>query len=424
VIDDNFGYFGTEAFAASGWKNFGPLVGNTNVVANDYFNTTRDSSYLWSYGCGGGSYVSAGGIGSTNDFAVSDLQSVFTMLFGSYFGDWDATNNFLRAPLAQGKTLTSAWSGRPHWQFHHMGLGENIGYSTRLTQNNNTLYFSSYGARFVHLALMGDPTLRNHVVAPVSEVVATKTGNDAEITWEPSTDAVTGYNIYTKSDINPEYKKLNEEPVTGTSFSHSCLFDQGIYTYMVRAVALTQSPSGTYYNLSQGITDTLLNTNSLNVQAEASYQIIGSEVSFTNLSLNATTYEWIFGDGQTSSDANPVHTYLDGAFTAMLIAGNGCATDTFLVDILILTGTEILTDDPNVVVSPNPSTGFFTLSWTDVISERMDVKVYSVSGVKVFEQHDVMNNASIDFSSLADGVYVMQYVTGDRVGLKRIVVQR
>ena len=59
------------------------------------------------------------------------------MFFGSYFGDWDSPNNFLRAPLATPTyTLTSAWAGRPYWMFHHMALGETIGFSTRLTQNN------------------------------------------------------------------------------------------------------------------------------------------------------------------------------------------------------------------------------------------------------------------------------------------------
>jgi hypothetical protein len=54
----------------------------------------------------------------------------------------------------------------------------------------------------------------------------------------------------------------------------------------------------------------------------------------------------------------------------------------------------------------------------------MDVKVYNVSGVKVFEQRDILNSASIDFSLLSEGVYVLQYVAGDRVGLKRILMQR
>src|SRR6185436_8869270 len=113
---------------------------------------------------GGGGYYTCNGVGSSDDFSTNDIQSVFTMFFGSYFGDWDNESDFLRAPL--GSTtygLTAAWAGRPHWFFHHMGLGETIGYSTRLSQNNNGLYSPvSSGSRQVHIALMGDPTLRMH----------------------------------------------------------------------------------------------------------------------------------------------------------------------------------------------------------------------------------------------------------------------
>ena len=77
------------------------------------------------------------------NFAASDPQVVFTMFFGSYFGDWDSQNNFLRAALATTNyTLTSAWVGRPYWHFHHMALGETIGFSTRVTQNNQRILYA------------------------------------------------------------------------------------------------------------------------------------------------------------------------------------------------------------------------------------------------------------------------------------------
>ena len=64
------------------------------------------------------------------------------MLFGSYFGDWDSTNNLLRAAIATPTyTLTCAWVGRPSWYFHHMALGETIGFSTMLSQNNDAGYW-------------------------------------------------------------------------------------------------------------------------------------------------------------------------------------------------------------------------------------------------------------------------------------------
>lgn len=424
VIDDNFGFFGTEAFAASGWKNIAPLVGSENVIGDDYLTVLRDSSYLWSYGCGGGSYTSAGGIGSTNDFAASDLKSVFTMLFGSYFGDWDATNNFLRAPLAQGTTLTNAWSGRPHWVLHHMGLGENIGYGTRITQNNSNLYFSSYGARFVHIALMGDPTLRNDVVAPAADLGISPEGLYHQLLWTPSPDPVVGYNIYMRNESSPDFVLLNSQPLPDIAYANLCVADTGLLTYMVRAVSLQQSSSGTYYNMSQGVTDTITWHGIPTVQAYAEYVIDESVVTFTNQSLNASEYHWDFGDGNTSAEANPEHIYLDGSFGVTLIASNGCTSDTFHFDVDIFTGLNDLADDPSIVVAPNPSDGLVKVRWENDVVANVNIQVYAAQGGIVFERTGLVNGGSLDLTGLTSGMYIMHIVKNGEKSMKRLVIQR
>ncbi|MEO6132359.1 MAG: T9SS type A sorting domain-containing protein, partial [Saprospiraceae bacterium] len=413
VVDDNFGYFSGESFAASGWKNFGPLVGHANVKADDYFTSMADSSYLWSYGCGGGWYQGAGGIGSTTDFANAHLQGVFTMLFGSYFGDWDTQDNFLRAPLAQGKTLTNVWSGRPHWQFHHMALGEPIGYDIRLSQNNNGIYFSNFGARVVHMAFMGDPSLRNDVIAPVADVVASLNGNDADITWTASTDPVLGYNIYWKTDQMVDFIRLNKSLITGTSFKDTCLVTPDIYTYMVRALNLQLSPSGTYYNLSEGISDTVKNNQDLEVHAEGNFIYNGSEVFFINTSTNATSYFWMFDDGTTSTLANPVHIYPDGTWIATLIASNECDSDTLYLTVSTLTGVENPGDESSFNLYPNPSNGKFKALLKGGTDQAFSIRIYSFTGHLVYEKTRITWEDVIDLGSRPDGMYVV-FVSGSR----------
>ena len=256
LIDDNFGGFNGEAFAASGWKAFSTFFHTDSIYTSvgsslDYRTDLNARNYQWSYGCGGGSYTSCGGIGNSSQIAGDSLQSVFTLLFGSYFGDWDNTNNFLRAPLAQGLTLTNAWSGRPHWYFHHMGLGENIGYSQRIAASQNP-YYQHYAARFVHIALMGDPTLKLHIIDPPESLNMTESNNKVDLSWTASGENVLGYHIFRKDSPKDIYHRINEDIITTTSFTDTEFDKAGDFWYTVRAVKLEDSYSGSYYNLSSG----------------------------------------------------------------------------------------------------------------------------------------------------------------------------
>jgi len=52
------------------------------------------------------------------------------------------------------------------------------------------------------------------------------------------------------------------------------------------------------------------------------------QVNFTNQSSGASSYSWSFGDGGTSTAANPSHTYTaEGTYTVTLTATNACGSD-------------------------------------------------------------------------------------------------
>lgn len=256
LIDDNFKTGYTEAFAGNGWRNFSVMVSIDSVSEKNLISTLNTDFYQWAYGCGGGTYISAGGIGNTTNFASGPVKSIFTPLFGSYFGDWNYTNSFLRAPLcSEEPSLACFWAGRPNWHLHHMALGEHIGYSTRLTQNNTNLYktpITQFG-RFIHIALMGDPTLRTDYIKGATSVsVSNDPKSGATITWTASPEpGLAGYYVYRSDSEFGEYK-LRSDMIAGTSFTDS-FGKNGDYWYMVRPVKLTQTPSGSYYNMGIGV---------------------------------------------------------------------------------------------------------------------------------------------------------------------------
>ncbi len=427
VIDDNFGYFNSEAFAASGYKNFAPLVGSSNILAADYFTSLTANSYLWSYGCGGGTYNSAGGIGTTANFASANLKGVFTMIFGSYFGDWDSQDNFLKAPLAQGKTLTNVWSGRPHYQFHHMGLGENIGYGLLITQNNfNGLYYASptnITGKWIHNALMGDPTLRQDIVAPASNVVATKSGNNCLIAWAASSETNTiGYNIYSKNDSATNFVKINTAPIAGNTFTDNCLIYKGVYTYMVRALKLESGPSGTYFNMSEGLVDTAYNSSNIASIAAFTSSVVGATVLFANTSSISASYVWDFGNGASSNLANPSLTYnTNGAYNVMLIAAHPCLTDTAISTINIYeVGLNQNNIEQTIQVFPNPSKGKISLIL--IFSDMADLVLYNLAGQSVFNQMGIGSYRSIDLGHLAKGIYNLQIKTNNKLFNKKLIL--
>ncbi|MCX8079928.1 MAG: PKD domain-containing protein [Bacteroidia bacterium] len=434
LVDDNFGYFNGEAFAANGWRNFSSLVGPGNVSNADYFTTMSSSFRLWSYGCGGGSYTSAAGIGSTANFTSSNLQGVFTILFGSYFGDWDVPDNFLRAPLCQGKMLTCFWAGRPHWWLHHMGLGENIGYSVRITQNNqiNGTYFPGglYNGG-VHVALMGDPTLRNRMVKPPGNVTATFVNHNAIINWSPSTQTnVIGYHIYMKNDSANAYVLLNASPVTGNSYTHHCQPYQATYTYMVRALTLENSWSGTYYNLSQGIIDTAYHSSPTTIYANPT--VISTPTpnvfQFSCTSAGSYNYQWHFGNGISSTVQNTVHTYsANGTYVATLVVTNACNSKTFTFTINVVgLGLEntVASHHKEIHIFPNPAGDQITILVNKEYSKEYAWKLMDISGRTLMKGNGKTNeHVKINIRKIPAGLYffLWQTLDGKSSGTERIL---
>jgi hypothetical protein len=263
-----------RAPAAGGYRNFEPFVGPGNIIEANTEDTAPPeqrwvsmlgtNSYLWAYGCGGGQPTAISELGThdqyndmwSTDVVGEDAKAVFVMLFGSWFGNWDDTDDVMRSFLATPTMgLAACMSGGPHWFLHHMGLGEPIGFDTRLTMNNTTLYRNQSNdfTRAIFIALMGDPTLRMDPVAPPSNLAAIQNGNSVNLTWSAASDTgLVGYHVYRSSSAAGPFSRLTGSPVTANNFTDISV-SPGPYTYMVRSIKLQTTPSGSYYNPSEGV---------------------------------------------------------------------------------------------------------------------------------------------------------------------------
>ncbi len=275
LIDNNFTGLN---LASTGYHNLPTFVGIDSVFDDrDYFTAQTQGNYLWSYGCGAGSYTSCSGVGSSNDFYnnKASFNNIFTLLAGSFFGDWDSRNNLMRSSLAAG-SLACAWGGIPKWYLHHMAMGYTIGLGAKLTQNNFQGYFDgsfNVSGRGVHIALLGDPALTMIPVSPVNNLKATSDNGSVKLTWNKATGKVDGYYIYLYNKTTGKFTLASEircpnqvSFTTDTFYQDNCNWSSGNYTYAVRTMSITETGSGTYENLSMASFADVSHTNNTTVK--------------------------------------------------------------------------------------------------------------------------------------------------------------
>lgn len=173
---------------------------------------------------------------------------LFYLMYGSWFGDWNLTNeNWLRAVLATPNYgLVSVYYPR-FWKLQKMALG--TPFAVAIPEMGDLT--DPYREAPRMLSIIGDPTLRLHVLAPPSELQGQLVNETIRLEWTPSSADGCRYHVYRKHSAEG-WQLLNPTPTDATIYVDSDP-DFADPTYMVRAIRLQTSGSGSYNNLSQGV---------------------------------------------------------------------------------------------------------------------------------------------------------------------------
>ncbi len=189
-------------------------------------------------------------------------------------------------------------------------------------------------------------------------------------------------------------------------------------------------------------------------------------VYFVNSSLgNNLTYLWDFGDGSTSTEAYPTHTFADDEATytvcLTIISGNICEQE-YCVEVsggldgsgLIvngikpvdnleksgsfdfvvipvysgLTGVNEANAPIDMTLYPNPSTGIVTVQLDLPASEKGVLNITDITG-KIVAQKPVsgtgsLNTITVNMDKLADGAYLLQYNGNSISKVQKVILQR
>ena len=239
------------------------------ISNNNFSEYTERESFLF------GLVAGTGGVGGVNDTASSAglaagaNQTVFTRFSGSFSFQYDDADSLLRSVLAdEGLGLTSIWSRfSVGFSFHGTGVGGTIGESYLTTVNQGS-DLAGEGNDNVFTNLLGDPTLRAHVVDAPSNTEASNVDGGVNITWEHSPEDTNnegtldagydgeflGYHIYRASSFDGEFTRVSDADGNDLFTQSDVLINEGDAgdVWMVRAVKREVTNSGAYINLSQG----------------------------------------------------------------------------------------------------------------------------------------------------------------------------
>ncbi len=143
-------------------------------------------------------------------------------------------------------------------------------------------------------------------------------------------------------------------------------------------------------------------------------------VFFTNSSNNASSYWWDFGDGTTSTDAQPWHTYgSSGVFDGYLVAMNaGCANDTTFFTINVGTASLSEHEFEEVVIFPNPFDQLITI---ETVMKVNQFELVDMKGAKIaVDATPNANGYELKPQVAAPGIYVLTIFTDTHVIRERI----
>jgi len=146
----------------------------------------------------------------------------------------------------------------------------------------------------------------------------------------------------------------------------------------------------------------------------------GGIVNFTNTSSNnPTTFDWNFGDGNSSIDQSPTHTYSsNGSYYVCLTVGNSSGTDTFCDSVHVTgLGTSINETEKEklLLVYPNPTTDYL---YVEAAAKSRFIRIYDTYG-KLAKTIEIKNAYQaqlirLDVEDLPSGNYLL--TIHDRIG--------
>ncbi len=133
--------------------------------------------------------------------------------------------------------------------FESLAVGDTVGAGFVRSLNESQTHTNAHNS---FIAWLGDPTLRFQILAPPSNLTMQQ-GKTIQFKWQPSPEPRVQYWVYrSAASRNGSWSRLTAKPLIQTTFTDLNPL-AGPALYQVRALKLTETGSGSFTNLSQGV---------------------------------------------------------------------------------------------------------------------------------------------------------------------------
>ncbi len=149
--------------------------------------------------------------------------------------------------------------------------------------------------------------------------------------------------------------------------------------------------------------------------------------SFENNSIGATDYFWDFGDGETSVELNPQHTFsATGNYTVTLISSNACGADTLTQVIDFVSGSKNIALDVQLAIFPNPTSGNFAIFGKGFGEKHVSLELHNSLGQLIYQQNLNTSQGNLSHNiyppTMTSGSYLLTIKTNDGSISKKLII--
>ena len=232
----------------------------------------------------------------------------------------------------------------------------------------------------------------------------------------------TAQNLFLHSSIN------NIHPNANGSYLVASTFYTGIFQDSVSNTAYYASVPQDSALKFFGIVDSVVllhkpdwRINTHNIHAEFNYVQNTQNVSFANNSVNFSNSLWEFGDGISSSNNAPSHTYNSFAtFQVKLMVDNNQCFDSAFADVAVIpTFVESSSTYNDCYVYPNPVKDQLRVVLNDKIKS---LSIYDMQGKEVWANSKVETQlTTINLPKLSSGIYFVVFRSEKQIYVQKVI---